>query len=68
MNPLAGLIAPALAVLPVALSGSTDPAGGRQPPVEVVQPAELTPGVFAAPELAGEGQGAWFNQLEIQTI
>jgi len=66
MNPLAGLIAPALAVLPVALSGSTDPAGGRQPPVEVVQPAELTPGVLAAPELAGEGQGAWRSFEEAQ--
>lgn len=49
MFPLAGLIAPALAVLPVPLAGSVEPGAGR---VEAAAPAGLTP-----IEVPGVGDG-----------
>jgi len=58
MNPLVGLIAPALAVLPVTLSGVPDAAGDRVVAVDASDSAELTLAALAAPE-RGEGQGGW---------
>lgn len=66
MNPLAGLIAPALAVLPAALSGGSDVAGDRAPPVEAVAPAELIPIAVPPAEAIEEGQGGWRSFEEAQ--
>lgn len=59
MNPLVGLIAPALAVLPVALSGGLDLPGERTPAAEIAEPAELTPMTAPPVEAAAEAQGPW---------
>jgi hypothetical protein len=56
MNPLAGLLAPALAVLPVALSGSAD-AGADL--AEVSPAAELTPSAAASPQVERDEPGPW---------
>jgi len=56
MNPLAGLIAPALAVLPVALSGSADlPGDASRPAVS----ADLAPAPVSAADLGGDEPGSW---------
>jgi hypothetical protein len=54
MNPLAGLLAPALAVLPVALSGSAEPAGDA-----LSSPVELTPAAAPGAEIEREEPGPW---------
>lgn len=59
MNPLAGLIAPVLAVLPVALSGSTD-AGVEFPvPADMAERAELTPTGAPVAEAERDEPGPW---------
>lgn len=57
MNPFAGLIAPALAVLPVVLSGSPEAVDDLAPHAHVAAPAELSSAALPPAEVSGEEQG-----------